>query len=118
MNLKLLLGVIVLCLSACAGPSVRGDLPESDLDALKANVDRDLKRTLLENGKEYCAELAETEEAKDHCTGDLEDALFTSNRDKDRARNTLARGIQRLKLVRNPCGFWEKLFRNNRCKVE
>ena len=118
MNLKLLLVVIALFLTACAGPSVRGDLPESDLDALQANVNRDLRRTLLDNGKEYCAELALTEEAKDRCTGDLEDALFTSNRDKDRARDTLDRGIKRLKLIRNPCSFWEKLFRNDRCRVE
>lgn len=118
MNLKLLIMLLALCLSACAGPSVRGDLPESDLDALEANVKRDLKPRLLPNGKTYCAEDAKTGEEADECLGWHEDDKFLSDRDKVRASDTLSKGIQRLRLVRNPCGFWEKLFRADRCRVE
>lgn len=110
--------LLVLFLSGCGTHSVRGDLPESDLDVLERNVKQDLVRTRLPNGKEYCAELSVTEEDQDDCTGDLEDALFQSNQDKDRARNTLHLGIQRLKLGRNPCRWFERLFRNPRCTVE
>lgn len=66
-------------------------------------VSVDLQRRTLPNGREYCAELARTERQKDDCTGDLEDGFFASNRDKDRARNNLLRGVERIKLARSPC---------------
>jgi len=113
MSLRLLTVLIVLFLSACATTSTRGDSPASDLDALEANVNRDLRMTLLPNGKQYCAELATTEREQDECMGDLEDALFNSNRDKQSARQTLGKGIKRLKLARDPCRWWEF-----RCKRE
>lgn len=118
MNLKLLLVLLVLSLAGCGMRSAKGDLPVSDLDVLAQNVKEDLKPTVLPNGKIYCAEESITEEDKDRCTGDLEDGLFTSNKDKVRASKTLDRGIARLKLLRNPCGFWEKLFRADRCTVD
>ena len=115
---KLLIMLIMLSLSGCVTTSGKGDLPESDLDVLEMNVAQDLKRTFLPNGKEYCAEDAATGEEQDSCLGYLEDALYLSNQDKDRARSTLHRGIQRLKLVRNPCSWLEKLTRNPRCTVK
>ncbi len=118
MNPKLLLVLLVLSLAGCGMHSAKGDLPVSDLDVLAQNVNEDLKPIILPNGKVYCAEESITEEDKDRCTGDLEDAVFQGNKDKARASKTLDRGIQRLKLLRNPCGFWEKLFRADRCTVE
>lgn len=103
MNLRLLLVLIVLSLTACATRSARDDSPASDLDALVANVTRDLRPTLLPNGKEYCAELARTERQKDDCTGNLEDAVFAGNRDKARAESTLRTGVERIRLARSPC---------------
>lgn len=107
MNLKLLIVLCVLCLPACGTHSVRDDSPESDLTALVTSVKRDLQRRVLPSGREYCAELAKTQDEQDDCTGDLEDALYLSNRDKDRAANTLTKGVERLKLARQPCGFFD-----------
>ena len=107
MNLKLVLVLIALSLTACAGHTARDDSPDSDLVALETSVARDLRPRLLPSGKEYCAELATTEAQQDDCMGDLEDGLFASNRDKERAKSTLHKAIERLKLARNPCGFFE-----------
>lgn len=117
MNLKPLLALIALSLTACPRHFVRDDSPASDLDALASSVSRDLRPRLLPNGLEYCAELARTEKVKDECTGDLEDALYMANRDKERAMHTLTTGIDRIKLARNPCSVWEKLRRVDRCKI-
>lgn len=118
MNLKLLLVLTMLSLTACGMRSVRDDSPASDLDALVSSVERDLWIRRLPNGKEYCAELSRTRKELDECAGDLEDTLFLANRDKERAKNTLRTGIQRLKLARNPCSVWERMFRADRCQVK
>lgn len=107
MNLKLLLVVIALSLPACGTHSVRDDSPANDLDALVTSVGRDLKPRLLSNGKEYCAELARTERQKDDCTGELEDTVFQSNRDKERGMRTLRNGVERIRLSRSPCRWWQ-----------
>ena len=60
MNLKLLLVLIVLCLSGCGTHSVKDDSPASDLDVLVLNVRADGAKVLLPNGRDYCAELART----------------------------------------------------------
>ena len=117
MTLRLLIVLTALCLSGCATTSARGDSPASDLDVLEASVSRDLRRTILPNGKEYCAEDAATERQKDDCTGNLEDALFNANRDKESALRTLRNGIKRIKLSIDPCGFFERIFRRDACKV-
>lgn len=82
------------------------------------SVKRDLQRRLLPNGKEYCAELARTEDAQDECTGDLEDALYASNRDKDRAANTLTRGVERIKLSRAPCRLFDFACRKRQRELD
>ena len=117
MNLRLLTVLIVLFLSACATTSNRGGSPASDLDALESSVARDLRTTTLPNGKTYCAEDASTERQQDECMGDLEDALFNSNEDKDSALRTLRKGIKRIKLSIDPCGFFERIFRRDACEV-
>ncbi len=118
MNRRLLFALIVLSLTACGRHSVRDDSPASDLDALVSSVERDLWIRRLPNGKEYCAELSRTRKELDECAGDLEDTLFLANRDKERARTTLRTGIERLKLARNPCSAWERVFRADRCQVK
>lgn len=107
MNLKLLLVMTVLCLLAGCVHSVRDDSPASDLAALESGVSRDLQPRLLPNGKEYCAELSKTEGQQDECLGDLEDAVFAGNRDKARARQTLHKGLERLRLSRAPCRWYQ-----------
>lgn len=107
MNHKSLIVLLAMCLTACATPSVRDESPASDLDALVSSVGRDLRPTKLPNGREYCAELARTERDKDECTGDLEDALFTANMDKGRALQTLRKAVERLRLARAPCRFYQ-----------
>lgn len=116
--LRLLIVLILLCLSACGTTSRRGDSPASDLDALETSVARDLRQTTLPNGKTYCGEDAVRQRAQDECVGDLEDALYNSNADKSSALITLRKGIQRIKLSLNPCGFWAQLFKKERCTVK
>lgn len=118
MTPRLLLVLIVMFLTACGTRTMRDDSPASDLDALVNSVSRDLRPRLLPNGREYCAELALTQRAHDECTGDLEDALYSANRDKERADRTLRTGVARIKLSRNPCGRLAKFFRLSRCNVE
>lgn len=117
MNRLLLIALIVLFLPACGQHSVRDDSPASDLDALVTTVKEDLKMRLLPNGKEYCGELATTEEEQDECIGDLEDVAWKSNRDKVRAAHSLERGVQRIKLSRNPCRWYELRCRREARKL-
>lgn len=112
------IALIALSLTACFGRSVKDDSPANDLDALVLAVQVDAKPRLLPNGKLYCAELSKTDGAQDDCLGDLEDALSMAEGDKASMLRTVQRGVSRLKLQRNPCGFWEKLFRQSRCFVD
>lgn len=107
MNLKPLLAALVLCLTAGCVHSVRDDSPASDLDALVSSVSRDLQTRLLPNGKEYCAELARTEDQQDTCLGDLEDVVYQSNRDKERGLSTLRKATERIRLSRAPCRWYQ-----------
>lgn len=111
MNLKLLLVVLVLYLTAGCAHSVKDDSPASDLDALELSVGKDLRKRLLPNGREYCAELAKTEDQQDACLGDLEDVVYQSNRDKERALRTLRNGLERIRQARNPCGLFDRQCR-------
>jgi hypothetical protein len=117
MNRLLLLALIALFLPACGPHTVRDDSPASDLDALVTTVKADLKPRLLPNGKEYCAELATTEGEQDECMGDLEDVAWLSNRDKERAAQSLERGVERIKLSRDPCRWYEVRCRANARKL-
>lgn len=117
MNLKLLIVLLAVFLTACSMRSVKDDSPASDLDALVANVAKTTRPTLLPNGKEYCAESATTEDAQDDCAGDLEDALYNANRNGERTLTTVERYAARERLRRNPCSWWERLTRRDRCTV-
>ena len=118
MNLKLLPVLCVLCLTACGTRLVKDDSPASDLDVLGANVSKDGKRVILPNGKEYCFELSRNEDEQDDCTGDLEDALFNANERGERQVKIVERFAARERLRRNPCSFWEKLRRVDRCRPD
>lgn len=117
MNLRLLIVLIALCLSACATPSAKGDSHAIALDALVRSVEPDLKPRLLPNGKEFCAEDALTEGEQDACLGDQEDLSHQGNLDKARALDTLRTGVERIKLSMRPCGFFARTFRVARCEV-
>ena len=108
MNLKLLPVLIVLSLTACATRTVKDDSPASDLDALVSNVRKDGKRVKLPNGREFCAELARTEQDQDDCMGDLEDALFNANERGERQVQTVERFVSGERLRRNPCTWWQR----------
>ena len=117
MNLRLLCVILAMCLLPGCAHSVRDDSPASDLDALVSSVSRDLRPRLLPNGKGYCAELAKTERQQDECLGDLEDGLYASNRDKQRAADTLETGVKRIKLARDPCRWYEVRCRREARKL-
>ncbi len=114
MNLKLLPVLLLLCLAACGTHTVRDDSPASDLDVLVANVRKTTAPTLLPNGKEYCAELARTDDEQDDCLGDLEDALYNSNRKGERTLQTVTKFSERERQRRNPCGALRRMF-STRC---
>lgn len=61
---------------------------------------------------------ARTEDAQDTCAGHLEDALFKANEKVEALVEMADKLVQRLKLARNPCGVFEKMFRSDRCKIE
>lgn len=113
MNLKLLIVLIVLCLTACVGRTVKDASPASDVDALVANVSKTTKPVLLPNGKEYCAELALTEDEQDDCMGDLEDGLYQSNRNGERTMQTVKDYANRERQRRNPCKWWQLRCKNS-----
>lgn len=113
-----LTALTALFLTACAGRTAKDASPASDLHVLRVNVHRTLKPRTLPNGKLYCMELARTEEQQDDCGGELEDALLLSEEDKYLGRLLIDKFIERVELDRNPCGFWARVFRNDRCKIE
>ena len=117
MNLKLLPVLCVLFLTACGTRTVKDDSPASDLDVLVANVAKTTRPTLLPNGKEFCAELARNEDEQDDCMGDLEDALYNSNRNGERTKQTVDNFAARERLRRNPCNWFQRLFLS-RCTVD
>lgn len=116
MNRLSLIVLIVLLLPACATHTAKGDSLASDLDAYAANVKRVGKPVMLPNGKDYCAELARTDEQQDACTGDLEDGLYQANKI---ILNLVWMGVQfteRLRLQRDPCNLIERAFTPSRCQ--
>lgn len=78
---------------------------------------QNLKPRPLPNGKFYCIEDAVTERAKDRCADDLEDGKWQSEQDKARGLDGIERGVERLKLARNPCNWFQRTLRFARCSV-
>lgn len=72
-----------------------------------------LPNRTLPNGRQYCAELAETEGAQDLCMGDLERLNLQRVRDRERAIERLRYGINRIKASRVRCGWFAYV-----CKAE
>lgn len=115
MNLKLLIVLIVLFLPACASLPAKDASSASDLDALLSGARKNLAPRPLPNGKYYCVEDAATESALDACANALEDGKWQSEQDKARGLDGIERGVQRLKLARNPCNWVERTLRFARC---
>lgn len=80
------------------------------------NVRENAEPRLLPNGKLYCVEDAVTEEDHDACALDLEESLWLAEDDKRRMLRTVEQAARRLELARNPCNWFEKLRRADRCK--
>lgn len=116
MTYRLLPVLLALCLSACGTRLPKDDAPASDLDVLGLSVRQQSRPVLLPNGREYCAELSNSQKEMDSCTGDLEDALYNSNRRAERTSQTVDRFIQREKLRRDPCNALEKVFSRKKCQ--
>lgn len=79
---------------------------------------RVLAERRLPNGKMYCAEDARTDREQDACLGDVEDGYFNSEQDKAEGRRQTDLFVQRQSLARQPCGFFARLFRRDRCTVQ
>ena len=62
---------------------------------------------MLPNGKQYCAEDATTEKEQDTCLSWLESAFYAAEQDKKRTFWLVSRAVQRLKLARSPCRWWQ-----------
>lgn len=116
MTHRLLSVLLALSLSACGTHLPKDDAPASDLDVLALNVRQQSRPVLLPNGREYCAELADSQKEMDRCTGDLEDALYNSNRRAERTSQTVDKFVRREKLRRNPCGAFARIFDRKRCQ--
>lgn len=107
MNLKLLLGLMLLFLTACGTSPVRDDSPANDLDALANSVKSDAEPRTLPNGKTYCVEDAGTNKKLKSCALNLEDGFFLSEGDKARILDNVLKAVERMKLARNPCRWWQ-----------
>lgn len=116
MNRLLLIVLLVPFLSACGTRTVKDDAPANDLDALVSNVRKDATPVKLPNGRDYCMELATTEDEQDACGGDLEDALFIANKRLASIVDTVTEFVGLDKLRRNPCSWWERVRGVDRCK--
>lgn len=107
MTPKPAIALIVLSLAACATPSARDASPSSDLQALVQTVERQLPNRTLPNGRQYCAELAETEGEQDECLGDLEALNLLRVRDRARALQQLRTGAGKIQAARMACRWWQ-----------
>lgn len=102
-----MLALIALSLAACGTHSARSDAPSSELDALVRNVERQLPNRTLPNGRQYCAELSETEGQQDLCMGQLEALNLLRHGDRGRALSVLRSGVNRAKAARMRCSWWQ-----------
>lgn len=123
MNLRLLLVILVLCLTAGCGHSSGGGsnvkgTPPTDFDALVSNAKSDLAPRTLPSGKLYCGELSRTEKAQDRCIGDLEDLVLDSETDKAVGLANLIKGLERIQFSINPCRFFDFSCRKRKKELD
>lgn len=105
---KLLVVTLGLCLASCSSLRKREELLASDLAAIQAIVNEELRPRLLSNGLEYCLETALTEGARDECSLELEDALWLSNKDKARTLRFINKAIERIHVDSKNCQKWRR----------
>ena len=105
MTRLLAIALLALFLPACATHSAANASRSNDLDALVANVERQLPDRALPSGKQYCMEDAETEGAQDRCAGQLEVLNLQRDGDRSRAIAVLRKGVDWIKASRLDCGF-------------
>ena len=113
---SLVLGLILLSLTACGNKLAKGDSRGSDLDVLVMGVET------MAQSRHPAGEIKRAEDAR--TTGevwnlalDLEDANWMHDQDKARIVKFVGRAADRIKLARQPCSFWQSLWKSNRCEV-
>lgn len=117
-TLGFVLGATLLSLTACASSPVRDDSPANDLQAMLSSLRRDAAPRHYPSGKDYCVEEAFTGEQMTDCASSGEDLHYLDTEDKRRMLGTAERAVKRVELSRNPCTWYEKLFRVDRCRAE
>lgn len=111
-----LIWLLSLSLSACVTSPDSGEKPESDLDVLVMGVEAMLPPRDPAGDVKRAEDAATVEDAWTLLL-DLEDVDYLHERDKERAVEFVQRAADRIKLARNPCGFWRRLFKPSECTV-
>lgn len=111
--LPLLIGLLSLCLSACATSPAKDASHESDLDVLVLGVE-----TMTEPRG---TELKNPEDTKDNEEAwslllDLDDVKYLSNRDKAGIRSFVQKAVERIKTSRRTCSTFDRWFNLRECK--
>lgn len=106
------LGVLALFLSACATSPAKDVSHESDLDVLVMGVE-----VMTEPRGE---ELANPEDVSDtegvwNLLLDLDDVKWLSNRDKAGIRKFVKGAVDRIKLSRQTCSYWDRVWNLREC---
>lgn len=112
------ISMTLLFLTSCGSVPMKGDSYASDLDALESGVKRKLPARHLPNGKLYCYEASKNVGALKDCAGDLEDHVYNREGDVQDAIDFVHYTVARLKVARNQCGFWGRLFKPQKCTME
>lgn len=106
------LGVLALCLSACATSPANDVSNGSDLDVLVMGVDA-MTEPRGENLKQP-ENVTDTEEAW-HLLLDLDDVKWLSNRDKAGIRKFVRGAVERIKESRKACTSFDRWFNLREC---
>lgn len=113
---SLVLGLMLLSLTACGNKLVRDASRGSDLDVLVMGVET-MAQSRQPAGDIKRAEDATTTGEVWNLALDLEDANWLHDQDKARIVSFVGRAADRIKLARQPCGFWKGLWDRGDCEV-
>lgn len=107
-----LLGLIALFLSGCATSPAKDVSHESDLDVLVMGVEV-MTEPRGENYKNP-EDVKDTEEAWNLLL-DLDDVKWLSNRDKAGIRKFVKGAVERIKVSRQTCTYWDRVWNLREC---
>lgn len=112
------IGALFLSLTACVGAPTRDDLQGNALRAMVDSLRRDAEPRHYPSGKDYCVEEAYSGKDMEDCALAGEDLNFLNTQDKARMLRTAERAVKRVELAVDPCSWWERITRADRCRVE